>query len=121
MAERIPCINLRCRRTADPAKMNGSAEMVCAKCFRSLPVSIRRRDRQLRRRWRLVKRLGAKGTEHRRRGRKFGQPDRGVPQALSMGEKMRRIWNAHWERLRAYFAAPEKPIGLDAFLAEVWL
>ena len=34
---RIPCINPRCRRTADAAKFD-CEEIICGKCFRSLPA-----------------------------------------------------------------------------------
>jgi hypothetical protein len=113
--------NPRCRRTAAQDKFPDSAEIICGKCFRALPVAVRRRDRQLRKRWRFVERLAERGDDFRRRGRKFGQPDRGAPQAYTMHAKMQRLWDRHWSGLHAYFATPDKPVGLDTFLEEIGL
>lgn len=116
---RTPCLNPRCRRTF---KQEHEGEtVVCRKCWILLPASWRARDKQLRRRMRLIDRMSAKGVQHRRRGRKFGHPDKGAPQAFTMGIKFDRLWDRHWDRIRAFYLAPEKPEGLDAFLEEVGL
>ncbi|RWC91702.1 MAG: hypothetical protein EOS72_03335 [Mesorhizobium sp.] len=119
MPDRVPCINPRCRRTAAQEKYPDSDDIICGKCWRQLPVSMRRRDRQLRKRWKLVDRMAEKGTGFRRRGRRHGRPDLGVPQAYTMRTSLGRLWDQHWERLRAFFATPDKPAGLDTFLEEM--
>lgn len=116
---RTPCINPRCRRTFKDE--HEGETVVCRKCWLLLPASLRARDKQLRRRMRLIERMSAKGVQHRRRGRKFGHPDKGAPQAFTMGNKFGRLWDIHWARIRAFYIAPEKPEGLDAFLEEVGL
>ncbi len=116
---RTPCLNPRCRRTF---KQEHEGEtVVCRKCWMLLPAAWRARDKQLRRRMRLIDRMSEKGTAYPRRGRKHGQPDRGAPQAYTMGMKVGRLWDRHWDRIRAFFLASDKPEGLDAFLEEVGL
>lgn len=119
MSDRTPCLNPRCRRTFK-REHNGET-VVCGKCWKLLPASWRARDKQLRRRMKLVDRMETKGPNHRRRGRKFGQPEKGTPQAWSMGSKLCRLWDRHWSRIRAFFLSPEKPAGLEAFLEEIRL
>ena len=114
---RTPCLNPSCRRTfkAEP----GVDTVVCGKCWKLLPQAWRARDRQLRRRDRLIVRMEAKGGSFRRRGRKHGNPAVGAPQAVTMAWKFARLWEAHWSRVTAFFLTPEKPAGLDVFLEEV--
>lgn len=119
MSDRVPCLNPRCGRTFK--RQHEEEETICGKCWRLLPPSVRHRDRQLRRRWKLVERLEAKGTGHRRRGRKFGKPNIGAPQSYTMALKMQQIWRRHWNRVRNFYLAPEKPVGLEAFFEEVGL
>jgi hypothetical protein len=119
MTDRTPCLNPRCRRTFKSEHVGET--VVCGKCWKLLPVAARQRDKQLRRRMRLIERMAAKGNEFRRRGRHHGQPSVGAPQAYTMGAKFDRLWHRHWDRVTAFFLAPEKPTGLDAFLEEVGL
>ncbi|TPJ57426.1 hypothetical protein [Mesorhizobium sp. B1-1-6] len=65
--------------------------------------------------------MAAKGNDFRRRGRKHDSPDRGAPQAFTMGTKFDRLWNRHWDRVRAFFLTPDKPAGLETFLEEIGL
>lgn len=117
MTERTPCLNPRCRRTF---KQEYEGEtVVCRKCWMLLPSSWRARDKQMRKRMRLINRMSEKGVQYRRRGRKHGAPGKGDPQAYTMGAKFDRLWQAHWDRIRTYFLAPEKPEGLDAFMEEM--
>jgi hypothetical protein len=107
MSDRIPCINPRCRRTA-PADKHGG-EIICGKCFRTLPEAMRQ--------------------EHRRYWREIRKWDRRITRTsdeikiLRMREiSARMAWRLgmHWDReIKGFFLAPEKPAGLDAFLEEV--
>lgn len=119
MSHRLPCLNSTCRRTFKHE--DGVETVVCGKCWKLLPASVRRRDKQMRRRMRLVRRMADKGVEYRRRGRKHGCPDKGAPQAYTMGAKFDRLWDRHWQRIVAFFRAPEKPAGLETFLEEMGL
>lgn len=119
MSDRTPCFNPRCRRTFQ--QEHEGETVVCRKCWMLLPASWRARDKQMRRRMRLIDRMAAKGTQHRRRGRKPGYPNNGAPQAYTMGAKFERLWDRHWSRIRAFFLTPKKPEGIDAFLEEVGL
>lgn len=108
MSDRIPCINQRCGRTS---KADGSGEMICGKCFRALPVAMRRRDRQCRRRLtglrRKIEIKIAKVENWSRLGR--------------MHDAALRLFYRNWERMRLYYVEPERPAGLDTFLEEVGL
>ena len=116
---RTPCLNPRCRRTF---KQEHEGEtVVCGKCWKLLPTTVRQRHKQLRRRMRLIDRLASKGAGHRRRGRKFGRPNVGVPQAYTMNAQFERLWDRHWTRIRIFFHAPDKPEGLETFLEEIGL
>lgn len=103
---RIACINAKCKRTADAAKFPD--EMICAKCFRALPVELR--------------------TEHRFRWRQYNLYSK---RALRTADvlKCRRLldiadmWGhkivANWLAIKAHVLAPEKPEGLDNFLDDM--
>lgn len=109
MLDRIPCINPRCRRTS--ADDGQSSEIICGKCFSSLPVSVR--------------------TEHRRIWREIRKWERRISRSTDDFQisRMRRILsrqidhlNRHWDSdIKPEFVAPEKPEGLDGFLEEVGL
>lgn len=107
--QRTPCINPRCRRTfkAD----DGGGEVVCGKCFRTLPAEIR--------------------NEHRRCWREYRKWDRRIKRTSDeiKIQRMRDIRDRfgflidrHWEReIKPFFLSPEKPEGIDAFLEEIGL
>ncbi|RWH31598.1 hypothetical protein [Mesorhizobium sp.] len=119
MDDRTPCLNPSCRRTFK--REHEDETIVCGKCWKLLPMPVRQRYKQLRRRMKLIKRMDAKGPDFRRRGRKHGAPDRGAPQAFTMGAKFDRLWDRHWDWIRAFYLTPEKPAGLDSFLEEIGL
>src|SRR5688572_1991369 len=98
-AGRTPCINPRCKRTADANEFPD--EMICAKCFRALPVELRR--------------------EHRFRWRQYRLYDRRISRTADPLKipRLRDICNmwadkigANWLAIKAHVAAPEKPEGL---------
>lgn len=105
MADRAPCINPRCRRTCK----NEGAEVICGKCFRSLPVAIR--------------------ADHRRYWREYRKWDRRIKRTSDEAEiqRMRSVRDrygmlidTHWEqKIKPYFLAPEKPDGLETFFEEM--
>ncbi|RWN35825.1 hypothetical protein [Mesorhizobium sp.] len=119
MSDRTPCLNPRCGRTFKAE--DGVDTVVCGKCWKLLPQSWRARDKQLRKRWRLVDRIAAKGDGFRQRGRKFGAPGKGMPQSYTMRVKLERIWHSHWSRIKAFYLTPDKPAGLETFLEEIGL
>ena len=109
MPDRIPCINPRCRRTS--ADDGRSGEIICGKCFRCLPMSVR--------------------TEHRRIWREIRKWERRIVRSADdlRSSRMRRVLdrlidrlNRHWNSdIKPEFLAPEKPEGLDGFLEEAGL
>jgi hypothetical protein len=108
---RIPCINPRCRRTAPAAKFDGQ-EIICGKCFRSLPAELRARYRKLgrddRRMLRLVSRRVAEHSI---------APD--VVDRLQANMVRRGV--ALWSEIKSRFTEPVTPAGLENFLHEVGL
>lgn len=119
MKDRIPCLNPRCRRTFKREHDDETA--VCGKCWKLLPVTVRDRYKQLRRRSRVIDRLEAKGDAHRRRGRRHGQPDKGVPQSYTMRWQHDRLWRRLWDWIEAFYLRPERPAGIESFLEEIGL
>lgn len=110
MADRIPCINPRCRRTAAQDKFPDSKEIICGKCFRALPLAFRQ--------------------EHRRCWREINKWERRILKTADplKAQRMRAIcnrWteklNAAWDEMRKAIEQPEKPVGLDTFLEEMRL
>lgn len=110
MTDRIPCINPRCRRTAPADKYNG--EVVCRKCFRSLPRDLQQRYRKVnhhnRRMCRLISRRVAKGTI---------APDCVLRLEVHMARRSELVW----AEIKRHLIAPSSPVGLDNFLQEVGL
>lgn len=104
---RIPCIRPGCRRTAPAEKYAAGVEIVCGKCWRTLPAGLRETYRQLAKRRRQMRRLALK-------------PDRRL-QAERLIELIDEADDRNWGRIRAYLAEPEQPVGLDAFLDEIGL
>ena len=107
MPDRIPCINLKCRRTF--ANKEGWGEVVCNRCLRAVPDRMRLRFKQTKRRERKLRRLWPKLYEAR-------------------SQQLGRTWNANlralnivWNQMKAYFNAPQHPEGLEKFLEEVGL
>jgi len=108
---RTPCVNPRCRRTADAAKFGGE-EIICGKCFRALPVDIRSQYRSLRRREKTMLRLISKRVSAHRID---------LARVDQLRDRMQARFGANWDRIKSYFVTPENPVGLEGFLAEVGL
>lgn len=109
MPDRSPCINPSCRRTfkADDC----GSEVVCGKCFRTLPQAVRNEHRGY---WREIRtwdrRIARSGDEL-----KIARM-RAVRDTLSMRLGM------HWDSyIKPFFLTPEKPEGIDTFLEEMGL
>lgn len=107
--DRIPCINAACRRTAAADKFFGQ-EIVCAKCWKTLPSALKRRHAQTKARCRALR------TKLQRRH----------AEGKIATERADRIWEATnlqriaaWERVRAYLNNPPAPSGLENFLKEI--
>ena len=109
-SDRTPCINPRCRRTFDTAK-HGHGELICGKCFRSLPQPVRDQHLRLWRHLRKWRRAAARTSDEFKRAR-----------IESIVDAYSSQINLHWDQvLRPALITPEKPIGLEGFLAEVGL
>ncbi|AMX93755.1 MULTISPECIES: hypothetical protein [Mesorhizobium] len=110
--DRICCVNPRCGRTAPRDKCGDSADIICRRCWKQLPKQITDRFKALRRRdnslSRLIDRRFAAGT---------------MPQYRinMLGEMIDAQAKRNWEAIRAYFRDPEKPEGLENFLADIGL
>lgn len=109
MPDRIPCINPRCRRTfADDGRSN---EIICGKCFRCLPASVRAEHRRL---WREIRKW-------ERRITRTGDQMKTV-RMHNIVWRLTILLNRHWNSdIKPIFLMPEKPEGLDGFLDEVGL
>ncbi len=106
---RIACINPRCRRTAP--KTSFPSEIVCGKCWRTLPRALTERYRQLRRRDRRI-------TQRIERRLRLGLPP--TPATMNRLEMtIERARNDNWQAIRRWFAEPDRPAGLNGFLQEM--
>lgn len=106
---RTPCINPRCRRTfkADDC----GSEVVCGKCFRTLPQAVRAEHRGY---WREIRKWD-------RRIKRTGDELK-ITRMRAIRDRISWRLSLHWDReIKPFFLAPEKPEGLDAFLEEVGL
>lgn len=106
---RTPCLNPRCRRTfkADDC----SSEVVCGKCFGTLPSEIRNEHRRC---WREYRKWD-------RRIKRTGDPLK-AQRMHDIRDRFGFLIDRHWQReIKPFFLAPEKPEGLDTFLEEVGL
>lgn len=110
--DRIPCLNPRCRRTASRERYEQATTIVCRKCWRTVPVRLRVRDRQLRERQRRLLRLLEK------RARRGTINDARIDR---LQHAFKTSFWSNWTAIRKYFQAPEQPIGLESFLKEVGL
>lgn len=111
MGERIPCINPRCKCTAAREKFPDSKEIICGKCFRTLPEAVRREHRRFWREIRKWERRIARSSDEMK-----------IIRMRNIVWRLSGRLNRHWDKeIEAYFLAPEKPAGLDAFLEEAGL
>jgi hypothetical protein len=108
---RIPCINPQCRRTA-PADGDDETQIICGKCWRTLPRSLRDRYQQLSRREKNLLRV----TE-----RKFARGEIGSRRVARIACLIEGSRGRNWASIRAYFRPIDKPVGLDGFLQEIGL
>lgn len=106
---RTRCINTCCKRTAPADKFPG--EMICGKCFRSLPQQTRQERLGFWREIRKWERRITKTTDELKRSRMI----------TIRNQWSDRLGN-HWElKIKAFINSPEKPAGLDSFLEEMGL
>lgn len=109
-ADRIPCLNPRCRRTfARRPGDTDTSETVCAKCWKLLPKPLTQRYRQIDRRWKAIARRVQKREA---RGQAF-PPD--------LFDLLHRHHRRNWTAIRSYFTNPPAPEGLENFLKKVGL
>jgi hypothetical protein len=108
MSERIPCINPSCRRTAAADKYGADAEIVCGKCFRTLPKQVADRYRSVRRRGKAMVRKAERRIA------------KGEPEAkfYAVFDRMDHHYAVSWAAIKSYFTAPPAPAGLENFLKE---
>jgi hypothetical protein len=112
-ADRIPCLNPRCRRTAPREKYGRWAEeIICGKCWRALPPAMRDRNRQLERRDRRLKRMVSRRLA-------AGTLERAA--AAEIGNELTQALDENWSAIRKYYLEPKVPVGLEGFLAEIGL
>ena len=107
-AGRVPCINAACRRTYK--QEHEGQEVICGKCFKSLPAEIRN---AFRRHWR----------EYRKWERRISRTSDEL-KIRRMNDVLGRFANLidrDWEEIKRIITAPEKPVGLETFLEELGL
>lgn len=106
VSDRIPCINPRCRRTfkAD----DGNSEVVCGKCFRTLPEAVRKEHRGY---WREIRKWDRRILRT--------ADELKIARMRPIRKRFSDQLNRHWDTvIKPFFLAPEKPEGLDSFLEE---
>lgn len=109
MTARTPCINPRCRRTGPADKYPG--ELICGKCFRTLPEAVRNEHRRY---WREVRKWERRITRT--------SDESKIVRMHGIRDRLLRNLSTHWDsEIRPRFLAPEKPEGIEAFLEEVGL
>lgn len=109
MSERIPCINPRCRRTAPKEKHEGDNEIICGKCFRTLPESVRKEHRGY---WREIRKWEKRITRT--------SDEMKIARMRDIISKLCWRLGRHWDReIKPRMIAPEKPEGLETFLEEI--
>lgn len=108
---RIPCINPRCRRTAPSDKYGPDTEIICGKCFRTLPEAVRYEHRRY---WRELRKWDRRIT---RTGDELK-----IARMRKIRDRFSQMIKRHWDReIKPHFLAPDKPEGIAAFLEEVGL
>jgi hypothetical protein len=108
---RIPCVNPTCKRTA-PREDDDETEIICGKCFRALPASLRERYRALGRRERRLLRLSQ---------RRYDAGSVSTERVTVIAGLIERAHLSNWQAISRHFQHPDKPAGLDGFLREVGL
>lgn len=106
---RTPCINPRCRRTGASDKFPG--EMICGKCFHTLPEAVRKEHRGY---WCEIRKW------ERRMMRTSDEIK--IARMRDIRDRISLRLGLHWDReIKPRFTAPEKPEGLEAFMEELGL
>lgn len=106
---RLPCINKTCKRTGAQDKHPGSTEIICAKCFRSMPTLMRARHKQL---WKRSDKLDRLTEKHREDPAMMARINRNY-------ELLESVWQSSYRDMWCYFNQQRKPEGLDNFLEEM--
>lgn len=111
--DRIPCLKPGCRRTAkrepnDPPDV----QIVCGKCWKTVPPRLRVRYKNLRKRGKKLDRLIQKA---RRASRAQVQHSRW----MDLHEAHDRLWQKLWADIVSSLQKPDKPEGLEVFLEEM--
>lgn len=100
--KRTNCFNPPCRRTFKYQEGDETREVVCGKCWKLLPQALRQEYKHLKaRRLKITRRLRKKGVENVE-----------LPHLRARQE-------ANWRAIHDFYAAPQKPAGLDTFLEEI--
>lgn len=108
MTDRIPCCVEGCKRTADPAKYDGSTEIICAKHWAKVPQVMKARYRQMRARWRKAYRRWEKDPENQQLKRIYW--------------RVVRLESRNWQAIKAHMNKPDEPFDdLPGFLREMGL
>ncbi len=110
MADRIPCINPSCRRTAPAAKYEPGTEIICRTCFRSLPEELRAGHSDIHRAIRKWERRILKTSDELEIARMKG-----------IIEKLANIGNQNWQSIKDRLYASETPAGIENFIKEIGL
>lgn len=113
MADRLPCVNPRCRRTDAIEKHPGHDCIICQKCFKALPASVRTEYKHLRRRERTTERRIARRA-------KTDYPTTPAVAAW-IRKRLRERASRNYDAIWGFFRPNDKPEGLDAFLEEFGL
>lgn len=111
MSDRLPCITPSCRRTAPAEKYESGAEIICAKCFRSLPKDLADRHKRL---WRDIRKW------RRKAWRDFDDPTRQARIAAIIDRKKWQL-TRNWMKIREAVSGDSRSEDLDRFLDEVGL
>lgn len=103
---RIPCLNPRCRRTADAAKFPPRTDIICGRCWKRVPPELKN---LIKRQRSLMRRI------ERRQQRLRNSPSNDV----AILKRLRDRNHQTWSQVRDYFAEPSgEPEGLSQFLEE---
>lgn len=107
--DRIPCINPRCRRTFKDEGLD--CEIICGRCFRTLPTAVRKEHRTY---WREIRKW-------ERRIARTSDELKILKMRSIVGRLSRRL-NLHWNReIKTFFLEPVEPAGLDRVLEDLGL
>jgi hypothetical protein len=110
--DRIPCLTPGCRRTAPADKWPLGTQIVCAKCWPSVPPRMRARYVQLRKRRRTLQRLVQKHETSAM------VPERMQAALATLDHLQQRNWREIYE---AVTGRDDMPTGLESFMDEMGL